>query len=152
MARKGRVPKPSNVIRLKSNPSRRPQRVEPVPMTLLTPLNRCIQALNLDARRIARELIRSNPGRFYAVDASVVAMYCSEAERVERLRKQIEIDGEIVAGRINPAIRVLKMCELSIVRAGAELGVSPTSRLRLAVVPSKPAPAADDPWTKLGAK
>ena len=134
---------PSAVRAMLGNPSRRPfNENEPKPSGAA----RCPTQLRPEVRKIWRRLSRVlHPlGLLTAGDADSFALLCVALERWHRAQQQIIAFGEVIRVKdrpqLSPWLRVAAEAEATIIRIGAEFGLSPSARTRLFASPLAPIP------------
>ena len=145
----GRKPKPTAIKELAGNPGHRPlNRNEPKPSGIPT----CPTCLDAAAKRewtrISKELIAV--GLLTSVDRAMLASYCDAYSRwseataeLNELRRTKGKSVLVVATPTgypmqNPLIGIINTAADQMRKFGTELGLSPSSRTRLAVEPQKP--------------
>jgi P27 family predicted phage terminase small subunit len=142
---RGRKPTPSNIVRLRGNPGRRPRnKREPKPRLAIP---ECPAHLDAEAkrewRRVAPQL--DELGLLTVLDGPALAIYCAAWSRWVAANKQVDELGLTVPGRngipkANPYIAVANQAQRLMMSMAAEFGMTPSSRSRIRVVPS---PASD---------
>lgn len=92
-----------------------------------------------DAKRVWRRITvqLKTMGILSEADADVIAAYCNAVVSYERATQQVDQVGILVEGRrdglvTNPAVRVQRDAAQLIRQLGSELGLTPSSRSRLA--------------------
>ncbi len=96
--------------------------------------------------RLAPALV--DAGILTALDGGNLELYCQALSDVKRLTQQIREEGELIEGtrgtlQKNPRCLLLREAHDLVGKAGAQLGLSPTSRRSVSKVPKK---LGHDPW------
>lgn len=147
---KGRKPAPTMLKLLRGNPGRRPLNTdEPVPPALdvePTPWELKDQHARAEWKRIAPGLIAC--GQVTMADRTLLVAYCLKYGQWLRLEEEALRHPLIVKGAAgnpisNPAVRLANQTLDLLIRAAAELGITPTARTRVA---RTPAAAPDSKW------
>lgn len=134
---RGRRPHPTAVRILRGNPSRRPLNldepkhppidVEDVPAELADPI-----AIG-EWQRLIPSLTKT--GHLQTVDRAALIAYCVKYGQWQTLEQQAAKDGLIVDGKPHPAIALANKTLVVLLRAAADLGLTPTSRARVVGAP-----------------
>jgi P27 family predicted phage terminase small subunit len=143
---RGRKPTPLNLQLLRGNPGKRPLNMdEPVPPPLSAePVP--AELIDREARdewtRIAPGLIAC--GQVTMADRTLLVAYCLKYGQWLRLEAEARKHPMIVKGArgtplSNPAVRLANQTLDLVIRAAAELGITPTARTRVARTPIQPA-------------
>jgi P27 family predicted phage terminase small subunit len=133
-----RRPQPLQIRRLHGNPSRRPMPPEPDELKPRQPLGPPPDFLSSDARAVWYRVSDSMPlGIVANCDLDLVASYCGAVALHELACKELNQTGPVIMGANNvpvtsPWLQLQIREALLILRLGAELGLSPTSRASLA--------------------
>lgn len=147
---RGRKPIPTTLQLLRGNPGKRPLNTdEPrTPLLSADPIPHELRdaAARDEWKRLAPELI--NCGQVTIADRTMLVAYCLKYGQWLRLEEEALKHPLIVKGAhgnpiTNPAIRAANQTLDLVIRAAAELGITPTSRTR---VTRMPAPATDSKW------
>ena len=136
---RGRKPKPTALKLLLNNPGHRP--LNPREPTYPTGSLECPKELNIEARaewdRVSPLLV--DRGQATAVDRAVLAGYCVKYAQWQALETEAAKHPFIVATATgypipNPALGMANRVFSLMLRAAAELGITPSSRTRVSMV------------------
>jgi len=154
---RGRKPKPTVLKLVTANPGKRPLNTnEPIPVSgrLNAP-----EFLIPDARaewdRVAEDLVAS--GLITVADLGALAVYCTAFGRLVQAERILATDAkanpenegltiETASGNVimNPRLGIRNKAAADLMKAAAELGMTPSARSRVQAAPaSKQDPAAD---------
>jgi P27 family predicted phage terminase small subunit len=144
-----RRPQPLELRRLHGNPSRRPMPPEPAELKPRQPLGPPPDFLSPEACIVWKRVSDSMPiGIIANCDLALMGAFCAAVALHEQACREISRTGPVVLGvnglATSPWVRIQTREALLLLRLGAELGLSPTSRASLA---SKIATAAGTDFT-----
>lgn len=133
---RGRKPTPSNLVRLRGNPGRRPMNEdEPQPTLRLPP---CPAHLKGEARRewfkMGRRLLRH--GLLTEIDGGTLALYCQAWGRWVDAEAQISEFGTVIVAPSgfpvqSPYLAIANKAMSQMAKILVEFGMSPSSRSRV---------------------
>jgi P27 family predicted phage terminase small subunit len=151
---RGRKAIPTALQRVRGNPGRRPlnDREPTYPaIDAAIPDEVVDDCARAEWTRLIATLTTS--GHVTTVDRTALAGYCVRYgawRRLEDLARDAEptvVNGRTGTESANPVLRLTHGAFTLMLRAAAELGLTPSSRSRIVAVPPKDAPGAADPFT-----
>lgn len=144
---RGRKPLPSNVVRLRGNPGKRPLNdAEPAPAPVVPSCPACLgEAARKEWKRLAREL--GELGLLTRIDRGMLAAYCQAHALWTEVVSSIERYGTMVKSpnrfpMQSPYVAVASKQVEIMGRIAAEFGMTPSSRSRIRAS----GPASEDPF------
>ena len=155
MGRRGPAPTPTNIVRLRGNPGKRPlSKEEPQPRRSRPS---CPRWLKGEARkewnRVVPELDRL--GLLTVVDRAALVTYCQAWARWVDAEANIEQYGSVLKAKkseyfqVSPYITISKQSALLVKAFCQEFGLTPASRTRISV-PEPPKEDKFEDWLRSG--
>lgn len=146
---RGRKPKPTYLKLITGNPGRRPLNdKEPAPQLALPSVPPHLSdAAKVEWGRVCNEMY--DLGIMTRLDRGVLAAYCQAYADWCLYSEQVEKFGSLAKGSkgqpiISPVVKLRNAARAEMVRFAAELGITPSARSRVSVVP----PQKKDPAAK----
>ena len=148
MGKRGPAPKPTALKRLQGNPGKRALNVsEPRPTATMP---RCPTHLQGEARAEWRRVARGlhDAGLLTQIDRAALAVYCQAWGRWVKAEAQVARHGEVVktaAGNVmqNPYLSIANRAMKQMREMARELGMTPSARSQIKVVPPDEPSLAD---------
>lgn len=142
---KGRKPTPSKIKKLRGNPDHRPRNMdEPEFETAIPePPAHLSAAALVEWNRITHELAAKNV--ITIVDQAIIALYCQAYAQWAYHSDQLEQEEHFLTTPkgyryMNPQIGLINTLGEKLAKYAAELGITPSSRSRIKVTATPPAP------------
>lgn len=127
----GRKPLPTEVKRLKG--TLRPCRANPLEPKPTGEIGDPLEYMTERAKEFWYNVLKNTPaGVITACDAPVLESYCNALAMREKVQQEVDRLGMVSAGKVSGQLNALMKIEALLAKTGSELGLTPSSRQKVA--------------------